>query len=482
MEKSYPWTKALNVSEIDLERWLEELPAQSQLLNWCLDHEKINPNEYYEWAKNYYGLAFIDDSFFKTSPNIELWEQIQSVSNWSPYMVPVRQWDGVVFIACVEPQNQIPWSFPVRFLLASRRELLNYWMNLHNTEQKPVSHLDQQSNVSTLDIEPKLEVKETKPSAQVDVQSSNIETSESTHQQPVDSSQNVNDIEAPEGFPVFDTSSETEDQSPEGFDFGDHQNIASTSDAPEGFDFQYNESNTSKDKDLFGDLQASAPSGTADVNSLETSEKPESFETGSTEAINLASQNSTESNEGDTNFETSSADSTQVLNSPNEEQDEQDFPQDLNEATAVLKDANTNLNRTQSELIGELKTRYQNVVLLIYENHQMIPVDWDSGLNIDRQAIDMEQPSFLKVVYKSKKPYHGYLSENQFHQNLFKSWGLDNIPKHVTAMPIIEDSELKAVVVGIGDEGSAGYQMLHFVETAIKKYPFLETQKKSKVA
>lgn len=432
MENSYPWAKALKISEIDLERWLEEAPPETHLLNWCLDHEKINPQEYYQWAKDHYGLAMLSEKFFNNPPNQELWNQIESVTNWSPNMVPIRQWDGVIFIACVEPQTQIPWSFPVQFLLAPRRELLNYWMNLHSSNTA--------SATETKTSKPKEHVHSAQP------EESHTKT-QKIDQQQVE--------EVPNGFPVFNSD---DDQSPEGLNLS--ENPASSEDVPVGFEMDVSSSSSNNEEDLFSGLE-SVPS--------QQSSAPTMDELESTVKITTPQENPMQAFES---AETPPAPTESALDNQPEEVFESEVDEsasDLEEATAILNTAN--VIQKQSPLIGELKTRYQNVVILKMQNEELMPLDWDSGLTVNRQAIDIQQPSFLKVVFKSQKPYHGYLAENQFHQNLFKLWGLDKLPDHVTAVPIVNGNKITEVVVGIGDEGCAGFQMIHFVESAIKNYP-----------
>lgn len=483
MENSYPWAKALNVSEIDLERWQEEAPPKAHLLNWCLDHEKINPQEYYEWAKDYYQLAMLNESFFNHAPNIELWNQIQSVSNWSPNMVPVRQWDGVVFIACVEPQTEIPWSFPVQFLLAPRRELLNYWMNLHNQAQSAVQQSPKAEDPQQKP-EPELAAKTQEPVTPQAVVTPPPQPSEASQPEQnftlntkPENNQPSTEAEVPEGFPVFDT---PDDQSPAGLDLSqDSADSAPVSDAPAGFDFDMTNDSSSKEEDLFSGFDqapAQAPeSPSMDNLNVSVDNVPENpLEGFNSEPEPQPSSTAAASPEPEPPAQTvNEAQQPITDNEPVPETSEEPVANDLDEATAILN--TTNVTQKQNPLIGELKTRYQNVVILSAENQKLIPYDWDSGLTVKREAIDIEQPSFLKVVNKSKKPYHGYLAENQFHKNLFNSWGMESLPPHVTAVPVMEGATLKFVVIGIGDEGCAGYQMIHFVESSIKEYPLISS-------
>ena len=84
-------------------------------------------------------LAVLKDEFFKLPANTKLWDQLKSVANWSHEMLPVHEWDGVVFVACVEPNDEIKWSFPVQYVLASADNLNKHWENLNSAEPEAVA-------------------------------------------------------------------------------------------------------------------------------------------------------------------------------------------------------------------------------------------------------------------------------------------------------------------------------------------------------
>lgn len=128
------WASALNVSESQLRTWKNELPKNRSLTHWCLEQGLLDPSAYFKWAKNHYGLAYLDPRFFNEAFDQKLWQQIQSVANWSQEMIPVAQWNGVAFVACAEPPAEIQWSFPVRYLLANPEDMNRFWSKLHSKE------------------------------------------------------------------------------------------------------------------------------------------------------------------------------------------------------------------------------------------------------------------------------------------------------------------------------------------------------------
>lgn len=135
MAEQKPWVKALNINISDLEQWKLELPKEQSLTFWCLEKGKLKLYEYLKWAQNHYQLPILNTDYFTNSPDQGLWLNIQSVANWSAHMLPLAEWDGVIFIGCVEPHTDITWSFPVRYVLASPHDLKKRWQELQVEEE-----------------------------------------------------------------------------------------------------------------------------------------------------------------------------------------------------------------------------------------------------------------------------------------------------------------------------------------------------------
>lgn len=136
---SKPWISALNVPQSTYDSWLKTCPQNEPILLWCLSTGKISSDDYFSWAQEHYGLALLSSEFFKQKPDPSLWKKIQTVANWSADMIPILEWDGVIFIVCIEPRPDINWSFPIQFILANANDLKKYWSELHsdNTQAQP---------------------------------------------------------------------------------------------------------------------------------------------------------------------------------------------------------------------------------------------------------------------------------------------------------------------------------------------------------
>jgi hypothetical protein len=135
----YPWARGLNIPNETISMW-EMQAGQSDLLRWALANNKINEFTYQDWAKVYYQLPTLDVKFFDQSPKPELWERWGSYA-WSGSFLPIYEWDGVLYIACLEPPNEkqkelvASLEVKVGFLIAPISGMKKWWSILSPTIQ-----------------------------------------------------------------------------------------------------------------------------------------------------------------------------------------------------------------------------------------------------------------------------------------------------------------------------------------------------------
>ena len=127
MSKQYHWAQSLGVSQADLDAWSKQVDSSEILVSWCIRTNKIDEAQYMNWARNYYGLPILKSNFFQNGFNEPFFRSLESMAFWSKELLPVCEWDGVLFLACAEPLSDTPWSFPVQFLLASPKDLEAKW-------------------------------------------------------------------------------------------------------------------------------------------------------------------------------------------------------------------------------------------------------------------------------------------------------------------------------------------------------------------
>ncbi len=116
----------------------------------------------------------------------------------------------------------------------------------------------------------------------------------------------------------------------------------------------------------------------------------------------------------------------------------------------------------------ELKQHFIAAWILRMDNNQLKPWKWDPVLKpMSDQAtrsIDTTKPSLFRIVCRTKLPYHGHAVESPTNIEFFKAWGFAELPKHVTAVPILSGETLTGVMLAVGDSSANTPQVLLFAE------------------
>ena len=104
MEITKKWQKALHISPSDYQQWLKEAGSEDLVTAWALENNKIQASQYFTWAMDYYQIPYLKESFFHQIPvQLSLWNKTKNQIKWNKYFLPLYEWEGLVFAACVEP-------------------------------------------------------------------------------------------------------------------------------------------------------------------------------------------------------------------------------------------------------------------------------------------------------------------------------------------------------------------------------------------
>ncbi len=125
-------------------------------------------------------------------------------------------------------------------------------------------------------------------------------------------------------------------------------------------------------------------------------------------------------------------------------------------------------NDTIDELFKTLSDRFHASLILKCANNQAKFLHWDQSFKKIQAnfSIDLNTPSFLRIVYKTGMPYHGYLMDSPAHQEIFRNLGLSSIPECVTAVPIKRAEVIWGILVAFGSEENQKLEFLSFAEKA----------------
>jgi hypothetical protein len=126
-------------------------------------------------------------------------------------------------------------------------------------------------------------------------------------------------------------------------------------------------------------------------------------------------------------------------------------------------------------LFAALATGFDHACVIRFGADQQARLyKWDVTLNPPdggaRAALNLAQPSFLRIVMKTLMPYHGYLVDSPTHQGFFAALGLSALPACVTAVPIrVNGGALWGVVLAVGSETTQSMESLQVVVNATEQ-------------
>lgn len=429
MSETKPWAPALQIASADYAKWIREAPQDSNFTFWCLNKGKISQNAYLAWAREYYGLASLQEEYFSQSPNSHLWEKLASIAHWSEWMIPVAEWDGVIFIACTEPLPHIEWNFPIQYLLAPASGLQHIWKQLH---QSPTSLLSDLPVVSE-DIFPELpdelapppepaglHLKTSIPSEKT-APKENLPESEPPMGIKLDFDLSGLSSEALNNFPLLPQENPETEHNPSGLQLGtENHAVTEVHEIPqESF------------------LQDEIPTGAFPLENLNINESiPDN-----------ASNESSNSGKA------------------------QDIPHyNLLPNPPVSIDKCQNEDQVVAYAFQQMRAKFERSMALLFEGEKLRPWKWDNDWKPSSSnalaAFDIDTACIFRVVKRTQMPYHGYIINNELNGLFFRHWGYSELPPHVTISPIKYNSHLVGMVLSVGKkEASTPQHLLHHEKT-----------------
>lgn len=441
-----PWVTALQIDEGTFASWIAKVPKHESVTFWCLDKGHLRLNDYFNWAMNHYGLPLLGSDYFGTPANRDLWSKIQSVANWSPELLPLEEWDGTIFVACVEPPEDIRWSFPVQYILASPRDLKLQWERL-NAEPTVVSarHIVDETTSPGIAPPPVQPPPALAPPPPIPSPTLNLAAPNTSVSAPPPPPSEFAAADAPDGLKL---------DAPEGLKL--NLNLPSSDapqvpaavavepDSPAGLNL-----NLGGGKVLSLDNlgpQDEIVTGVVPNPLLEEKTNPAmAVPEGTGSGFVLVRQEQPKAPAG---AASGAVDSDRL-------------------APSTLEAAN-NETEAIAWVFQQLKQYFRHSWLLTLADGTLRVWRWDSSAKVaDARAlepIDLNQPSLFRIVSRTAMPYHGHVVESPTNTGFFKLWGLRAIPSHVTAVPLTSDGHLVAILLCSGEKPTQPDQVLRFTE------------------
>jgi hypothetical protein len=383
MEKAF--LNHFKISEEEIQRYLAENTQALPLIELLFEKKRIDEVEYLSWAKNYYGLPLLKESFFEAHNTVtQLTSRYRNI--FPRNVIPFYEWDGVLYVMCLEPT---PFEAPqkIQYVLAPLSLLYKY-APLDSTAIAKVASLPS--------IETK-EITQTQPTEILQFEDTPDETQ----------TVNLPTFEAPAGM--------------ESLSNVDFAKIDLNTDQPQGLSFP------------------SAPEETKHEFVVDKEVKAEDLE-----EIKLK----------------------EIKNNHLPEEPSQEMTH-----TGIIIQRDGAIG-----IINNLKKYFDQAMILIYQNHTLKPLKWDSSWKKEAHTqdfIDLKSASIFRIVFDTKFPYHGYVIPNPINDAFFNGWNQGRYPEHVTIVPILENKNIVGMLLGTCSKiASQKFQVRHIetiAEECLKK-------------
>lgn len=423
MSTQIPWILPLGLKPEEVEHWKMQTPPGMNLAFWALSKGLIAWPKYQQWAMEHYQLSSVHDDYFHEPVSPEFWKLIQSVANWSPNLLPLEEWDGTIFIGCVEPPPaNTKWSFPVQFVLASPTSLKLQWQKYQATAPSAAMPEIALPPVPAVSAVPEVSVLPDIPSAPEVPPTTDLKFD-------MDALNTIVENEAPPPPP--------QPEMPEGLSF----DISSVKKTALNFDLEVT-SGPSTPEEMINELTKEP----APTSQALPQEEPENSDV--VGALDFSAV-------------------TGVTGELPKHEARNPSPSPAANAPSGLDDIHTE-SETMLWAFNEMKKYFDQSMFLKFENNEFTPVHWSDGWQpkpgAETTKVGIDTPNLFRIVVRTKHLYHGKIVPSPSHQVFFQNWGLASLPEMSTAIPIILRGEIKGMLLSVGPQSSIEGQALHHAE------------------
>ncbi len=107
--------------------------------------------------------------------------------------------------------------------------------------------------------------------------------------------------------------------------------------------------------------------------------------------------------------------------------------------------------------LHEMKVHFQKAMILTIKDGMALPSFWDESFvhqGASTSAIPLNSASPFRIVYRTQKPYHGHIMNNDLNEKFFDEWNKGITPDHITISAVIVNDEVLGMLLGIGEKAA----------------------------
>jgi hypothetical protein len=415
MTNSFLWAQALEISNESLSSWRKDVPSGTSLLFWALTNGKAPVGSYLHWAQGEYGLPVLTDNFMLAPTGLQTWEKFKGMNIWSEELIPVAEWDGVLFVATSEPNQNMTWSIPVKYVLADPNLMLKMWhqYTAHTNFQAP--------QPVTPRLDPNVVVTD-----EPTVFTQRVVNTESPTPQPAPSaaSDTPPPLDAPEGFalanlppPAAGFSADSLFDELAKYKGPTNTETSKATSGPEGF------SDEAMNIPSVAEKEAELPK--LEDLSLHT-QVPENL----TATVAIPSTPNTDPRfaksqpQNETSAPTASVTSTDS-HKPNA-------------STGTY----AHIGMQLPFLLSNYRDTFAGAFVFEVRGESLNCAAWTesfapSNSDVAQKPISLTGPSAFRVAARTKNPYFGHVVETQINRQFFSAWGHQTLPPQIVVQPML---------------------------------------------
>jgi hypothetical protein len=461
MNSNSIWTQFFHLPQEAINQWLQEASDKKSLLLWCMENGALEPHEYLEWARGQYNLPSVGTQFFNENKDFNFWSKLKDQAQWSEEFAPISEWDGMIYIGCLQPPQNSDFLFPVQYVLAHVMDLKNHWKILNPPPAKNISAEENTTVLRANEWENKLN-DWANTQSQVEILENQFAEAPEV-------------VPSPEGEFTKMTSSQTEAFRMEVTD----ENKKTThfvppipENQPDGLNLKTNIPSANAYDPLEELRRSLAVSDDADANINITNELP-NLDVPDGMNFSLNKETSVESDlmpEG-FNLNLKQVPATAITTEAND-LIIAPLPVVAQPAAAIMDDSHT--TGTYTGFLAEFYTHFQAGMVLDVENETYIPVMWNEGFkrndtdNVKRYSLN--EASCFRIAYRTQMPYIGYVVNTPQNTDFFNSFGFSELPKMILVQPVIVDKKVIALLLATFEHSKKTHHVMSAGEDLAQKY------------
>jgi hypothetical protein len=388
-------------------------------LGYALRHHQIPEAEYLQWARENFELASLDMKFFQsTRAPRQVFEKCKDAYSWGPECLPVGEWEDHLLIAGLQKPDDIPNELNAIFFLAPISGLLEYWTQ-YQEEASEISSDEEKSDSGGMP------------------DGLNIDLSQNTKTTGL----NFGGVKLAvpsdhEAKPAASTATTTKHTTPK---------ITAPPAAAESISISI----SIGDEDT--EIKAT-PTPVVTANPVVLPLKPKTPPPDAVTTIDHAPPEALETTIPEIKAQPQIV--TQLTSAPA-------AAEHLEIEEASLKD-----------LFAENKKHYEKLVFIQYNDQAKTATVkyWPQDITATETptAHSIVADSFLAIVYKTQKSYHGYVVKNAITEKFFKEINSGQLPENITVVPIIKNDLLVGALMGWGPKSTYNLTVLREMEKSVQ--------------